>query len=111
MEERKQYYVYMLASKRNGTLYIGVTNNLFNRSFQHKLKQDLKSFTAKYGVDKLVYYEEYQYKVIFMNNNKKYSANLSQMRVLDGRRLLRMVAKINQADFAEVKKVYHQVIN
>ena len=55
------YYVYILANKRNGTLYIGVTNDLFNRSFQHKLKQDPNSFTAKYKIDKLVYYEEYQY--------------------------------------------------
>ena len=55
------YYVYILASKQDGTLYIGMTNNLFNRSFQHKLKQDPNSFTAKYNVNKLVYYEEYQY--------------------------------------------------
>ena len=55
------YYVYTLANKRNGTLYIGVTNNLFNRSFQHKLKQCPNSFTAKYKVDKLVHFEEYQY--------------------------------------------------
>jgi putative endonuclease len=55
------YYVYILANKRNGTLYIGVTNNVFNRNFQHKLRQDPKSFTAKYKVDKLIYFEEYQY--------------------------------------------------
>ena len=60
-KEEKQYYVYILASKRNGTLYIGVTNNLFNRSFQHKLKLNHNSFTAKYNVNKLVYFEEYQY--------------------------------------------------
>ena len=61
MKEEKLYYAYILASKRNGTLYIGVTNNLFNRSVQHKLRQNLNSFTAKYKVDRLVYYEEYQY--------------------------------------------------
>ena len=61
MKEEKQYYVYILASKRNGTLYIGVTNDLFNRSFQHKLKQNPNSFTAKYNVNKLVYFGEYQY--------------------------------------------------
>lgn len=61
MKEEKQYYIYILASKRNGTLYIGVTNNLLNRSFQHKIKEDKNSFTAKYNVDKLVYYEVYQY--------------------------------------------------
>ena len=61
MKEEKQYFVYILASKRNGTLYIGVTNNLLNRSFQHKIKEDKNSFTAKYNVNKLVYYEVYQY--------------------------------------------------
>ena len=61
MKEEKQYFVYILASKRNGTLYIGVTDNLLNRSFQHKIKEDKNSFTAKYNVNKLVYYEVYQY--------------------------------------------------
>ncbi|MFC1678482.1 GIY-YIG nuclease family protein [Patescibacteria group bacterium] len=56
-----RYYVYILASKRNGTLYTGVTNNLFSRIFQHKLKKDPKSFTAKYRVNKLVYFEIFQY--------------------------------------------------
>ena len=50
-----------MASKPNGTLYIGVTNSLFSRIFKHKLKINKNSFTAKYNVDKLVYYEEYQY--------------------------------------------------
>lgn len=54
------YYVYILTNKRNGTLYIGVTNGLFIRSFQHKLKINKNSFTAKYGIDKLVYYETYK---------------------------------------------------
>ena len=61
MKEEKQYFVYILASKRNGTLYIGVTNNLLNRSFQHKIKHDKNSFTAKYNVNRLIYYEIYQY--------------------------------------------------
>ncbi|MCK4540458.1 GIY-YIG nuclease family protein [Candidatus Parcubacteria bacterium] len=54
------YYTYILASKRNGTLYIGVTNSLYSRMLQHKLKINKNSFTAKYSTDKLVYYEEYQ---------------------------------------------------
>ena len=50
------YYVYILTSKRNGTLYIGVTNNLERRMFEHKNKS-VKGFTEKYGVHILVYYE------------------------------------------------------
>ena len=53
----KTYYVYILASKRNGILYIGITNNLMNRVYQHKQGM-VKGFTKKYHVDKLVYYEE-----------------------------------------------------
>jgi len=39
MKGERNYYVYILASRRNGTLYIGVTNNLLNRGFQHKIKK------------------------------------------------------------------------
>ncbi len=52
----KQFYVYILASKRNGTLYIGVTSDLVQRIWQHKNKT-VKGFTKKYNVDRLVYYE------------------------------------------------------
>jgi putative endonuclease len=52
----KQYYVYILASKRNGTLYIGVTSNLEKRIYEHKIKL-IKGFTEKYNVNKLVYFE------------------------------------------------------
>jgi putative endonuclease len=51
-------HVYMLASRRHGTIYIGVTNNLPRRVWEHKTKR-FKGFTAKYGVERLVWYEEY----------------------------------------------------
>ena len=51
------YYVYILANKRNGTLYTGVTNNLEARMYQHKNGIGSK-FTSKYSVDMLMYYEE-----------------------------------------------------
>jgi len=50
------YCVYILANKRNGTLYIGVSGDLIQRVWQHKNKL-ADGFTKKYGVDKLVYYE------------------------------------------------------
>lgn len=55
----KQYYVYILASKRNGTLYIGVTNNLTKRMNEHKSGQT-KGFVSRYKTYMLVYVEEYQ---------------------------------------------------
>jgi putative endonuclease len=52
----KQAFVYILASQRNGTLYTGVTSNLSQRLYRHKTKAHAESFTAKYAVDKLVWY-------------------------------------------------------
>jgi putative endonuclease len=54
----KQGFVYILASGRNGTLYIGVTSNLNKRDFEHKNKMH-EGFTKKYGVTQLVYYGTY----------------------------------------------------
>lgn len=51
------YYVYVLASKKNGTLYIGVTNDLKRRTYEHRSNQ-IPGFTKKYSVHRLVYYEE-----------------------------------------------------
>ncbi len=51
------YYVYILASKRNGTLYIGVTNDLIKRVYEHK-HDIIDGFTKKYRVHYLVYYED-----------------------------------------------------
>ncbi len=52
-----EYYVYILASKRNGTLYTGVTSDLIRRVYEHK-KDFVKGFTKKYGVHRLVYFEQ-----------------------------------------------------
>ena len=54
----KKYYVYILTSKRNGTLYIGVTNDLMRRVYEHK-NDFIGGFTKKYAVHRLVYYEQY----------------------------------------------------
>jgi putative endonuclease len=52
------YYVYLLASRRHGTLYLGVTNDVVRRVYEHKNKL-LPGFSAKYGIDRLVWYETY----------------------------------------------------
>jgi putative endonuclease len=55
---QKTSFVYILASERNGTLYVGVTSDLAARGWQHKQKA-VAGFTKKYAVDRLVYYEVY----------------------------------------------------
>ncbi|MCU0584424.1 MAG: GIY-YIG nuclease family protein [Syntrophales bacterium] len=55
----KTFYVYILSSRRNGTLYIGVTNDLVRRVYDHK-NVVIQGFTQKYQVHTLVYYESYR---------------------------------------------------
>jgi putative endonuclease len=50
------YYVYIMASRRNGTLYVGVTNNLLRRVGEHKIGV-ADGFTKKYGIKNLVYFD------------------------------------------------------
>ena len=57
----KKYYVYILASRKNGTLYVGVTNDIVRRVYEHKNKANPDSFTARYGCDKLVWFTEFKY--------------------------------------------------
>jgi putative endonuclease len=52
------YYVYLLASKKYGTLYLGVTRDLVRRVYEHRAKT-VQGFTKRYGVDKLVWFEIY----------------------------------------------------
>ena len=54
----KQPFIYILASGKNGTLYIGVTADLLKRVYEHR-EGAVDGFTKKYGVKKLVYFEEY----------------------------------------------------
>lgn len=54
------YYVYILTNKNNNVLYTGITNNLIRRTWEHKQKM-IKGFTQRYNVDKLVYFEVFDY--------------------------------------------------
>jgi putative endonuclease len=56
--EARSFYVYILANRIGGTLYIGVTNDLIRRVAEHRLKS-VESFTKKYEVDRLVYFEQF----------------------------------------------------
>ena len=55
-----QYYLYILSNKYNGTLYIGITNDLERRIFEHK-NQLVEGFSKKYKLNRLVYFETFQY--------------------------------------------------
>ena len=69
----KNYYVYILASKCNGTLYIGVSSNLLKRIWQHKNKV-VAGFSAKFGIDKLVYFDEHKDIITAIQREKKLKA-------------------------------------
>lgn len=57
-KRRTMYYVYILTNKTDAVMYIGVTNDLRRRLYEHKNEQ-IEGFTKKYHVHKLVYFEEY----------------------------------------------------
>ena len=67
------YYLYLLTNKKNGTLYIGVTNNLERRLFEHKNKL-VDGFTKRYNLNKLIYFETYQ----FVNDAIKRERNMKK---------------------------------
>ena len=55
---RKTYWVYILSSRQNGTLYVGITNSLVTRIWQHR--NSVGGFASRYAVSQLVYYEEFR---------------------------------------------------
>ena len=83
----KQYYVYILASKRNGTLYIGMTNDLQKRVYEHKYNT-IKGFTQKYTVHQLVHYETF-------NNVWEAIAREKQMKKWNRQWKLKLIEKEN----------------
>ena len=82
-----QYYIYILASQNNSTLYVGVTNDLMKRVYEHK-NNLVDGFTSRYKVHKLVYFEE---------SNDIQSAILREKRIKKWNRQwkIRLIEKIN----------------
>jgi putative endonuclease len=70
MARTKQPCVYILASKRNGTLYIGVTSDLVKRGWEHRTNA-VDGFTKKYGVHILVYYEVHENMISAITREKQ----------------------------------------
>jgi putative endonuclease len=58
---KRRAWIYILTNKNHTALYVGVTNNLRTRVWEHKSKRSPSSFTARYNVDKLIYYEEFEF--------------------------------------------------
>jgi putative endonuclease len=71
---QKQFFVYLLTNYKNTVIYTGVTSNLIKRVWEHKNKIHPNSFTAKYNVNKLVYYEVYQDSVSAITREKQIKA-------------------------------------
>jgi len=67
---QKYFYVYILASRRNGTLYIGITSDLVKRVWKHKNKL-ADGFTTKYNINKLVYFEQLNDAKTALNREKR----------------------------------------
>ncbi len=71
--KNRQFFVYILANKKHGTLYIGVTNNLTRRILEHK-KGFVDGFTKKYKIHRLVYYESSENPVSAIEREKQLKA-------------------------------------
>lgn len=94
----KQYYVYIATNKINTVLYTGVTNNLIKRIFQHKNKL-VSSFTSKYNISKLVYYEIYENALQAITREKQIKA---------GSRTKKL--KLIQATNPDFKDLYEEIV-
>jgi putative endonuclease len=66
----KQYFVYILANRKHGTLYIGITSNLTQRTYQHKSKI-VHGFTKRYDIHKLVYFETFDDPISAITREKR----------------------------------------
>ena len=92
------YYIYILASKRNGTLYVGFTSDLARRIYEHK-NNFVEGFTKKYGIHNLVYFEECGDRDAAIRREK-------QIKEWKRRWKLEMIEKVNP----EWKDLYEQIM-
>jgi putative endonuclease len=76
----EQYFVYILATYKNGTLYTGVTNDLSGRTWQHK-NNLLPSFTSRYSIHRLVYYEIFEDMYEAISREKQIKAGSRQKKI------------------------------
>lgn len=94
----KQYYVYVMANSRP-TLYIWVTNNLLRRAQEHKNNINPKSFTAKYNLHKLIYFEICETSMQAIIREK-------QLKDLNREHKIELIKKINP----EFKDLYYEIV-
>lgn len=75
------YFIYIITNKNNTVLYTGVTNNLERRVLEHKHKMNKGSFSARYNVEKLVYYERYSHIEEAIAREKQIKAGSRQKKI------------------------------
>ena len=74
-------FVYILTNRSNSVLYTGVTSDLVNRMKQHKTKKYKQSFSARYNLDKLIYFEKYDYIGDAINREKQIKAGSRKKKI------------------------------
>lgn len=80
----RQYFVYILATYRNGTLYVGVTNDILRRVWEHK-NNVVKGFTSRYNIHRLVYCEIFEdiYEAISMEKQIKGGSRQKKLNLIN----------------------------
>jgi putative endonuclease len=94
----KQYYIYILTNQYHTVFYVGVTNNLIRRVYEHKNKL-VKGFTAKYNINKLVYYEVF-------SDVRDAIYREKQIKSWSGKKKIEMIEKFNP----EWKDLYEEIV-
>ena len=97
---QKQYYIYISTNKRHTVIYVGVTNNLFERGDQHKNKINKTSFTVKYNIDTVVYHETYDDIKIAITREKQIKAGSRKKKI-------ELIEKMNPEWKDLIKEIKH----